>query len=67
MTDFELAVLLNVSVPEADEFIQQCDRFDRYMDSLYDLEAVEQPETDLDNFLDLAEYDYNVFNAELDD
>lgn len=67
MTDHELATTLNISVLEANEFIQQCDRFDRYMDSLYDLEAVERYKRGLDDLVESADWDFDFSEEELDD
>jgi hypothetical protein len=65
MTDYELSAMLNISVPEAHEFIQQCDRLDRFMESLYDLEAVDRYERGLDELIESADWDFDLYE-ELD-
>lgn len=67
MTDHELATILNISIPEANEFIQQCDRLDRYMESLYDLETVERFRRGLDDLVESADWDFDFSDEELDD
>lgn len=67
MTDYELASFLNISVSEASNFIQQCDRFDRYMESLYDLEAVERYNRGLDDLIESADWNFDLSDEELDD
>jgi len=65
--DNEIAALLNITVSEAQEFIQQCDRIDRYMESLYDLEAVERYERGLDDLVESADWDFDFSDEEVDD
>ena len=59
MTAYELAQLLNISVPQAQDFIERCDRFDTYMDSLYDLEAVARFDQQMDDAIEAADWSFD--------
>lgn len=57
MSDYELAQMLNITVPEAQQFIQRCDRFDTFMESLYEQEAVDRYQQGLDDLIESADWD----------
>lgn len=59
MTANELAAFLNITIPQAQEFIDRTDRFDRAQESLHDLEAAQRLASGEDDPQETAAWDFN--------
>jgi hypothetical protein len=64
MTAYELSGMLNITVSEAQDFIDRCDCFDRSVEALYDLEPRNEY---FEQLIEEAEWEFDFCDDSLDD